>query len=51
MEMSVAFPALLTRLPNLRVVAPESELTFRPNAPVNGVRALPIAWGRAAVTS
>ena len=45
MEMSVAFPALLTRLPELRVVTPESELTFRPNGPVNGVRALPIAWG------
>jgi len=45
MEMSVAFPAMLNRLPNLRLTASESELTFRPNAPVNGVRALPITWG------
>ncbi|GAA3526893.1 cytochrome P450 [Amycolatopsis ultiminotia] len=45
MEMSVAFPALLNRLPDLRITAPESELTFRPLGPVNGVRALPITWG------
>jgi cytochrome P450 len=45
MEMSVAFPAMLNRLPNLRLTTSESELTFRPNAPVNGVRALPIMWG------
>jgi cytochrome P450 len=44
MEMSVAFPALLNTLPNLRIAAPESELTFRPDAPVNGLRALPITW-------
>lgn len=45
MEMSVAFPAMLSKLPNLRLAAAESELTFRPDAPVNGVRALPITWG------
>ncbi|HEX4015635.1 MAG TPA: hypothetical protein VGL33_07695 [Streptosporangiaceae bacterium] len=30
---------------NLELTASESELTFRPNGPVNGLRALPITWG------
>jgi cytochrome P450 len=45
MEMSVAFPAMLNKLPNLELTASESELTFRPNGPVNGLRTLPITWG------
>jgi cytochrome P450 len=45
MEMSVAFPALLNRLPDLRIAAQVSDLTFRSNGPVNGVRTLPVAWG------
>lgn len=45
MELSVALPAMLTRLPDLRLAADESQLTFRADdAPVNGVRALPITW-------
>lgn len=49
MELSVAHPAMLTKLPNLRVAAQESELVFRSNGPVNGLRAPPITRDRAMV--
>lgn len=43
-ELSVAFPALLRRFPGLRLATEESDLRFRTNSTVNGVRALPVAW-------
>ena len=44
LEMSVAFPALLQRFPTLSLAAPVSDLTFRGDGPVNGVRELPVRW-------
>ena len=44
MELAVALPAMLDKLPNLRVTAQDSELRFRSNGPVNGLRALPVTW-------
>jgi cytochrome P450 len=44
LEMSVALPALLQRFPNLSLAASETELTFRADGPINGVRALPVTW-------
>ncbi|MCS7482869.1 cytochrome P450 [Umezawaea endophytica] len=45
MELAVVLPAMLTKLPNLRLAARQSDLAFRTDGPVNGVNALPIAWG------
>ncbi|MCP2165554.1 cytochrome P450 [Goodfellowiella coeruleoviolacea] len=42
MEMRTAFPALLRRFPDLRVVT--DELDFRAFSVVYGLRALPVAW-------
>jgi cytochrome P450 len=44
LELSVAFPALLQRFPTLALAAPVSDLTFRGDGPVNGVRELPVRW-------
>ena len=44
LEMSVAFPALLQRFPTLSLAAQASDLTFRGDGPVNGVRELPVRW-------
>ncbi len=40
--MRTAFPALLRRFPDLRVVT--DELDFRAFSVVYGLRALPVAW-------
>jgi cytochrome P450 len=45
MEMSVALPALLNRLPNLRPAVAESELSFRSEGAVNGLHQFPVTWG------
>jgi cytochrome P450 len=44
LEMSVALPALLRRFPALSLAASVTELTFRGDGPVNGVRELPVTW-------
>ena len=44
LEMSVALPALLQRFPTLSLAASVTELTFRGDGPVNGVRELPVTW-------
>jgi cytochrome P450 len=44
LEMSVALPALLQRFPTLSLAASVTDLTFRGDGPVNGVRELPVTW-------
>ncbi|MER6031060.1 cytochrome P450 [Streptomyces sp. NPDC001851] len=44
LELQVAYPALLQRFPRLRLDRPLSELSFRTEKFVYGVRDLPIAW-------
>ena len=44
LEMSVALPALLQRFPTLSLAASETDLQFRGDGPVNGVRELPVRW-------
>jgi cytochrome P450 len=44
LELSVALPALLQRFPTLSLAAPEADLIFRADGPVNGIRALPVRW-------
>ena len=44
MELRYAIPALLRRIPNLRLAVPFEELKFRDGATVYGVAALPVAW-------
>ena len=44
LELSVALPALLQRFPTLSLAASVTELTFRGDGPVNGVRELPVTW-------
>jgi cytochrome P450 len=44
LEMSVALPALLQRFPTLSLAAAETDLHFRGDGPVNGVRELPVRW-------
>jgi cytochrome P450 len=44
LEMSVALLALLQRFPTLSLAAPVTDLTFRGDGPVNGVRDLPVTW-------
>jgi cytochrome P450 len=44
LELQVAYPALLRRLPTLRVAAPLEEIAFRDEMTVYGVHALPVAW-------
>ncbi|MFH8350142.1 cytochrome P450 [Streptomyces sp. NPDC018045] len=43
-EMRVAFPALLTRFPTLRLAVPPEEVPLRTNANIYGVRRLPVTW-------
>ncbi|MFG1609532.1 cytochrome P450 [Actinoplanes sp. NPDC049265] len=45
MELAVALPALLKRLPNLRPAVAESELPFRSESAVNGLHQFPVTWG------
>jgi cytochrome P450 len=44
LEMAVAVPALLARFPDLHLAGPASELAYRTDAPVNGLRSLAVAW-------
>lgn len=44
MELEVTYPTLLRRIPTLRPAVPMSELTFRHDDGVHGVRSLPIIW-------
>ncbi|NUW34066.1 cytochrome P450 [Nonomuraea sp. SMC257] len=47
-EMRVAFPALLTRFPSLRLAVPAEELSLRADpSQVYGVHSLPVTWDRA----
>lgn len=43
-EMAIAYPALLSRFPKLRLAVPEAELPFRPFSIVYGVDGLPVSW-------
>ena len=46
-EMRVAFPALLTRFPTLRLAVPAEELSLRTDpSKVYGVHSLPVTWDR-----
>jgi cytochrome P450 len=44
MELRIAFPALLRRLPRLALAAPYEDIAFRSHHVVYGVRALPVTW-------
>jgi cytochrome P450 len=44
LELRVAIPALLRRLPGLRLAVPFEELPFRHDMLVYGVHRLPVAW-------
>ncbi|WP_326639927.1 cytochrome P450 [Streptosporangium sp. NBC_01755] len=44
-EMRVAFPALLTRFPTLRLAVPADEVDLRPEtADIYGIKSLPVTW-------
>ncbi len=44
-EMRVAFPALVTRFPTLRLAVPADEVAVRPEtADIFGVKSLPVTW-------
>jgi cytochrome P450 len=43
-EMSVAYPALLRRFPNLRLAVPPEEVPMRTNMAIYGVDRLPVTW-------
>ncbi|MGW6503627.1 cytochrome P450 [Nonomuraea angiospora] len=46
-EMRVAFPALLTRFPTLRLAVPADEVPLRTDpSQIYGVRSLPVTWDR-----
>ncbi|WP_431908891.1 cytochrome P450 [Nonomuraea jabiensis] len=46
-EMRVAFPALLTRFPTLRLAVPAEEVPVRTDpSQIHGVRSLPVTWDR-----
>jgi cytochrome P450 len=44
LELRVALPALLRRLPTLALAVPEEQIRFRPAAAIYGVRSLPVTW-------
>jgi cytochrome P450 len=44
MELQVALPTLLRRLPGLRLAVPLEELRLRDEMGIYGVHALPVAW-------
>jgi cytochrome P450 len=44
LELRVAFDALVTRLPELRLAAPVADLDFRYGGFIFGVETLPVAW-------
>lgn len=43
-ELSIALPTLLRRLPGLRLAAPVEEIPFRAKANIYGVERLPVEW-------
>ncbi|BCL17749.1 cytochrome P450 [Micromonospora sagamiensis] len=44
-EMRIAFPALVTRFPTLRLAVPPDEVALRPEtADIYGVKSLPVTW-------
>ncbi|WP_069164602.1 cytochrome P450 [Nocardia altamirensis] len=43
-EMRVAFPALATRFPTLRLAIPDDEVALRHDSDIYGVHALPVTW-------
>ncbi|MEV7804044.1 cytochrome P450 [Microbispora sp. NPDC088329] len=43
-EMRIAYPALLRRLPGLRPAVPYAEVPFRSSSAVFGLDALPVTW-------
>ncbi|MFD9959021.1 cytochrome P450 [Amycolatopsis sp. NPDC058986] len=46
-EMRVAFPALFTRFPTLRLAVPPEDVPLRPDHQnIYGVRSLPVTWDR-----
>ncbi|MFT7841062.1 cytochrome P450 [Saccharothrix sp. BKS2] len=44
LEMRVALRALVTALPDLRLAVPFEEVAFRFDAPIYGLRSLPVTW-------
>lgn len=44
LEMRVALRALVTGLPGLRLAVPFEEVGFRFDAPIYGLRSLPVTW-------
>ncbi|QGV79481.1 cytochrome P450 [Streptomyces ficellus] len=44
-EMRVAFPALFTRFPTLRLAVPPEDVPLRGAMGIYGVRSLPVTWG------
>lgn len=43
-ELQLAYPALLRRLPGLRLARPLEEISFRTDMAVYGVHELPVVW-------
>ncbi|MEV6595004.1 cytochrome P450 [Streptomyces acidicola] len=43
-ELQIALPALLRRLPGLRLAVPKEQITFRNNTITYGPHRLPVAW-------
>ncbi|SFO88420.1 Cytochrome P450 [Amycolatopsis arida] len=43
-ELRIAFPALLSRFPTLRLAVPSEAVRFRSDALIHGVHALPVTW-------
>ena len=43
-EMRIAYPALLRRLPNLRLAVPAREVPLRAKMAIYGVHRLPVLW-------
>jgi cytochrome P450 len=46
-EMCVAYPALISRFPTLRLAVPPEEVPLRTDADIYGVHRLPVAWDEA----
>jgi cytochrome P450 len=44
MQLRIVYPALLRRLPTLRLAIPADELSFRPISLVYGIETLPVTW-------
>jgi cytochrome P450 len=44
LEAQVAFTKLLTRLPDLRLAVPSTELHWRPGVLLRGLKELPVSW-------